>query len=162
MFLQAIEYKRLISETCVAKTNHLQGWDWIVDKLLSAQEIADLGLPGVPGTKTAVHSMAKREGWRYEEVTGVGGRRRVYELPERYRQGLAAGDSGRVVGAITPTGKADARLLALVIRTLDEFVADRRLALQPDKKAAIIALLYDYVQKGADEDDIQSFLKVIG
>lgn len=55
-----------------------------MEELLSAQEIAEKRLPGVPTTKAAVHAMAKREAWYFEERTGVGGTRRVYQIPARY------------------------------------------------------------------------------
>lgn len=57
--------------------------------LLSAAEIASLRLPGLPTTKANVIVRAEKEGWYFEETTGLGGKRRVYELPDRYREGSA-------------------------------------------------------------------------
>lgn len=55
--------------------------------LLSAAEIARLRLPGLPSTKANVISRAEKEDWYFEEMTGLGGKRRVYELPARYQEG---------------------------------------------------------------------------
>lgn len=51
---------------------------------LSAAEIAKLRLPGLPTTKANVLARAQREGWEYEEVTGLGGLRKLFEVPEIY------------------------------------------------------------------------------
>ena len=58
-----------------------------MEKMLSASEIRKLGLLGVPKTKPGIAAMAKREGWRSETRTGLGGTRVVYEVPARYFAG---------------------------------------------------------------------------
>lgn len=61
-------------------------------KLLSASEIAALKLPDLPTTKVAIAARAERERWYSEETTGLGGTRRVYEVPAKYLQSLPTQD----------------------------------------------------------------------
>ena len=59
-------------------------------KHLSAQEIADLQLAGLPADKSNVNRRAKRENWRWTERAGPGGGRlyAISSLPELARQDL--------------------------------------------------------------------------
>lgn len=52
--------------------------------LFTAAEIARMRLPGLPTTKSSILSRAAKEGWRYEEQYGIGGIRKVFEIPEHY------------------------------------------------------------------------------
>lgn len=53
-------------------------------KLYSATEIAKMRLPGFPISRDNVRARAEREGWYCEERKGLGGGRRVYEIPAHY------------------------------------------------------------------------------
>lgn len=135
-----------------------------MNELMSAAEIAALKLPGLPTSKVGVRALAEREGWPSEEKKGVGGTRRVYSLPERYRAGTsyAVPQAAKVAGAITSTGRADPAMLSLAIQAFEEFAESKGVVFTPERKAAIIALLYDYLAKGAGAQDVESFLKVVG
>jgi len=64
------------------------------------------GLPGMPSTERAIQLRATREGWRYQDTSCRGGKRREYHvssLPEQTRVALA-GKSVKV--ALTPVGHA--------------------------------------------------------
>lgn len=123
-------------------------------------------LPGLPTTKSNVISRAEKEGWRYEEQKGIGGTRRAYELPARYlskdgsERHPEADDANKIVGTIVAgSAKVDTELLQLVVRTLKEWTRQRHIELPADKEAALIAVLYDYVSKGATEEELANLLK---
>lgn len=52
--------------------------------LYSATEIAKMKLKGLPNTRANISIRAQKEGWYCEERTGLGGGRRVYEIPAHY------------------------------------------------------------------------------
>lgn len=56
-----------------------------LNKFLTAVEIGKLNIYGLPTTKSAILSRAAKEGWEYREVTGLGGVRKEFKLPKRYR-----------------------------------------------------------------------------
>jgi hypothetical protein len=132
--------------------------------LKTAAEIAALKLPGLPTSKVGVRALAEREGWSFEERKGVGGTRRVYSLPTRYLIGTsyAAPEVAKVAGAITPGGRADPALLGIAIQAFEEFCESKRIVFTAERKAAVIALLYDYLVKGADPHELESFFKAVG
>lgn len=139
-----------------------------VKKLLSASEIAALKLPGLPGTKVGVRNLADREGWRYEERKGVGGTRRVYEVPARYvgqdtaRTSLESPRIGKVVGAIAAgTAKVDTKKLTLAIRALDEWEKERGVKVSEDRRPAVISVLYGFLERG-DDEELAVLLKALG
>ena len=53
-------------------------------KMYSAVEIAEMQIPNLPKTATNIRQRADREGWSFAEETGLGGVRRLYEIPPRY------------------------------------------------------------------------------
>ena len=53
-------------------------------KMYSVTEILELNLPALPKSKPAVTTKARKEGWKFAEETGLGGVRRLYEIPARY------------------------------------------------------------------------------
>lgn len=56
------------------------------DQYFSAAEIADMSLPLLPKSKSAVIKKAEKEAWEYVERTGVGGIRKLYKIPDIYMQ----------------------------------------------------------------------------
>lgn len=137
-------------------------------EMLSASEIAALNIPGIPSTKVAIRAMAEREGWRYEERTGIGGRRRVYELPARFHPFLPGAKEGGsqplqpgVAGTIAGGRKADPVRLSWAVKALEEWSAENGVAINPDRKGAIIAVLYDYLERGAGEAEVTDLLRVL-
>jgi len=140
-----------------------------VKKLLSAAEIAKLGLPDLPTTKVAIAARAERENWHFEERKGLGGTRRVYELPRHYlepetaREAGSRAPQGNVAGTIVAgTAKVDVELLQIAEEAFDEWRRARGLSVDAQRRSAIVALLYDYIAKGADRDEVANMLKVVG
>lgn len=145
-------------------------------KRYTAAEIAGMCLAGLPATKAAIITRATSEGWPYQEKKGIGGTRRLYEVPAKY---FPAGDAdtlasngashqmeptapGKVVGAIAANGKIDAEILKLVVQTLEDWAKERRVEIPSDRKAILITVLYDYALKGADTEEIARLLQAVG
>lgn len=140
-------------------------------KLLSASEIASLKLPGLPTSKVAIISKAQREGWYFEEATGIGGTRRVYELPAKYLpqdSSATAGSSlepphvAKVAGVIAAgSSKVDQNKLALAIRALDEWERERGVKVSEERRPAVISVLYGYLERG-EAEELEVVLKALG
>lgn len=122
-------------------------------------------LPGMPATKVAIVQKAKREGWRYEEATGIGGTRRMYEVPAKYLVGTsyATSETSKVVGTIAAgSAEVDLNLLKLAMRALDEWEKERGLQVSPERRAVVVNFLYNYLRKGGDAGAMDDFLKAVG
>lgn len=65
------------------------------------------------------------------------------------------------VPSIAAGGRADPELLALAVRALEEWAAERHLEIDPKRKGAIISVLYDYLRKGADEQEVENLLTIV-
>lgn len=141
-----------------------------MDKLLSASEIAALKLPGVPTTRAAVNVMAKREGWEYETVTGIGGHRRVFRVPAKYLGGSQSQasaeqfDSAKIAGAVAGgSSQVDVRKLELAIRAVDEWERTRNATIAAERRPAVIAVLYEFlVRSNGQEDALDVVLRALG
>lgn len=126
-----------------------------MSKLLSASEIAALKLPGMPTTKVAILQKAKREGWRYEEATGIGGTRKLYDVPAKYLVGTsyAPSEASNVVGSIAAGSKdVDWEKMDLAMRALSEWEQERGITIEQSRRSAIISVLYDYLVRGEAEE----------
>ncbi|MCW3479703.1 hypothetical protein OL229_09030 [Neisseriaceae bacterium JH1-16] len=140
--------------------------------LYSANEIAGMKLSGLPSSKGKIIERAASEGWYFEERKGIGGTRRVYEIPARYlpteqsqeesAQARPAEQIGKVAGTIVAgSAQIDLEMLQLVEATLEEWLQSRGLRLKPDRRGAIVAVLYDYLAKGASQEDMVRMLKAM-
>jgi hypothetical protein len=139
--------------------------EWKAMKKMTAAEIAALKLDGLPTSKVGVRALADREGWPYEEVKGVGGTRRMYSVPEKYLAvegtSLAAPIAAKVIGAIAAgSSKVDPVKLELAIRALSEWEVERQVKVAEDRRPAVIAILYDYLQN-ADVDGGEEAMAVV-
>lgn len=91
------------------------------------------------------------------------GEERVYTAPAE-KAAPATAEQQRTsyaVPSIAAGGRADPELLALAVRALEEWATERRLEIDPKRKGAIISVLYDYLRKGADEQEVENFLTVV-
>lgn len=137
-------------------------------KLYTAAEIAQKRLPGLPTTKSSILARAAKEGWRYEEQYGIGGIRKVFEVPERYllsapvmpeavsaRQDLAeylTADEGSSQHAAATV--LDESKLALAARIVEEWLDMEKLTLIHRRKGNLIAILYKLVSRYAAPEDV--------
>lgn len=150
---------------------------------LSASEIAKLGLPGLPSTKVAIASRAEREGWPVQAAKGLGGQRRVYQIPDTYlvssKDGSNAGtqvydptggSGGMLLAAADYVAKArkqgevsDAELIREIVLGVERWLEKNDAHPDAERKAALISLLFRYFQTdGAlDEEKMDQLLKAV-
>ena len=144
-------------------------------KLLSASEIAELDLPGVPKTRAGVRTFAERNGWYFEEATGVGGTRRVYRVPTKYlgHENTSSDDpsasSGKekapVAGTVAAgSARVDLRKLDAAIEALARWEATRNVKVPDDRRSAVIAILYDILvaDESISEDRMATVFRAVG
>lgn len=126
------------------------------ESLYSAADIAKMKLPGLPGSKGKVIERADREGWYFEMRTGIGGARKVYEIPPRYLERLAlqegepADQRGEPIKQpdIAAGGAVDPALFKVAVRLTEKMYA-RNPNYDPAMKAEIALLIYNLgVAKG--------------
>jgi hypothetical protein len=147
-------------------------------KLLTAAEIAHMRLPGLPTTKANVLARAEKERWPYEQRSGIGGTRKVFDVPVKYLPPpvVTKTDSritplpvandirrrGQIVGTIAAgTSKVDKELMAIALQALEEFAQERGLTVQHERKGAILAFLYNYLADGGDIEDATELMRAI-
>lgn len=132
-------------------------------------------LPGLPTTKASILSRASKEGWRYEEQYGIGGIRKLFEIPEAYLSkekvsglGLlsACEDIERYFAAHSANeGErnmvVDETRLTIAARVMEEWLAKRPILIDPKRKAAIIAILYKIIVSGGEAPDLVRLLNAI-
>lgn len=140
-------------------------------KLFSASEIAKMGLPGLPMSKAAIIARAASEGWPFEEQKGLGGKRRVYEIPARYVRGQDSGghpDSpeARLHGELKNLKKSvpytDSDLLKGIVIAVERWIAKNHFDDDPERKAALIAALFDIAKNagGLDANKLEDLLRI--
>lgn len=143
---------------------------------MTASTIAALELPGMPKTKVGVRTLAEREGWPYEEMTGVGGKRRVYVVPERLHpaieqhiadtvgeppQPAIARDTPVIGNVVAGSSKVDTVKLELAIRALTEWEVEKGVKVSHERRPAVIAILYDYLQNAPELAEGEKAMAVV-
>lgn len=141
-------------------------------KRFSSAEIAKMGLPGLPTTKAAILARAMSEGWPFEEETGLGGKRRVFEIPARYLRGKEQTEQARdhferldELKQVQQDAKmSDTDLLEAIIEGVERWGKDMGDALTPARKATLISLFYRYFrEEGAvDQGKLGEMLRKVG
>ncbi|CAB3764231.1 hypothetical protein LMG29542_04822 [Paraburkholderia humisilvae] len=123
-------------------------------------------LAGLPTTKARVIERAASEGWYWEERTGLGGRRKVYDVPGRYLAAKSTPEaaqtrSGELLEEATTYIKEqrksgefdDAELIREVVLGVERWLERNKLQPDPEKKAALISLLFKYFKEDQTIDD---------
>ena len=141
--------------------------------LFTAAEIARMRLPGLPTTKSSILSRVAREGWRYEEQYGIGGIRRVFEIPDRYLVAAHGSVVGRMAGQETgrylirhdeaerDAAALDAGMLAEAAQVLEKWDLDERVGLPADEKGRLIAMCYKMLADGVAAGDLSALLAAV-
>lgn len=144
-----------------------------MEKLLSVTEIIALGIPDLPTTKVGMRAFAERAKWEFETATGLGGTKRLYRLPAKYQRyvaGPAVPQQPETVEpepTVTPIGmgqgstRVDAERLEIAIRALAEWEQERGVKVADERRAAVIAILYDYAKDVTGEADGKSMAVVL-
>jgi len=140
-------------------------------QLYSASEIGKMNLPGLPKSKGRVIDRAKAEGWQFEERKDVGGVRRMYEIPEKYLAGTSYSEpvvlqavtqvAGTVAGG---SNRVDTGKLELAITALAGWEQKRNIQITPERRSAVIALLYEYLETHSEEgpEAMERVLRALG
>lgn len=137
-------------------------------------------LNGLPATKGRIIDRARLEGWYSEEQKGLGGTRRVYEIPAKYLAAneppphdevvdlnLIEAQQGKLRQQMAEIGRTTAmnemELLQEVVRGVELWIAKNNLPHDPDKKAALISLLYSYFKPMGqlDQEKLHELLKAV-
>ena len=140
--------------------------------LFTAAEIARMRLPGLPTTKSSILSRAAKEGWRYEEQYGIGGIRKVFEIPEHYLV-LAHGETAGIAayqnaehyrvkrtGAENDiSGSVNTAKLTAAAQVVEKWDSEEKIGMSPDKKSAIIAIFDKILRGGCETADLSHLLK---
>lgn len=140
--------------------------------LFTAAEIARMHLPGLPTTKSSILSRAAKEGWRYEEQYGIGGIRKVFEIPEHYLV-LAHGESAGMAAyqkaeryRVKKTdadsdfpGSVNTAKLTAAAQIVEKWDSEEKIGMSPDKKSTIIAIFYKIMMSGCETADLSYLLK---
>lgn len=141
----------------------------LVEPLYSAVEIAQMELPGLPHSKPGVLARANAEGWRFENRTGVGGTKKMFELPAKYLKLVARGGRKEPAPALVGTvvsgsNKVDLQKLELAITALTNWERKRGVAFDTERRSAVIALLYDYLVLHEDDglEAMDRVLRAVG
>ncbi len=132
-----------------------------------------MNLPGLPKTKPALLARAEKEAWHYETKVGLGGVRKMFAIPPAYLPGYqplppegpaaTKAPTTNVVGTIAAgSAEVDPEMLEAAVIALEEWAQEKGIVIPPDRKAAIIAVLYDYLVKGAGEEEIARFMRAVG
>ncbi|UVS96451.1 hypothetical protein EFP19_12300 [Burkholderia glumae] len=117
---------------------------------------------------------AEREQWPYEEQSGLGGMRRVYEVPERYFSGNETMTEPRdhrideVAGQkvrryLHQNRMTDVELVEQIALGVENWIKNNGLEQNPEKKAALVALLFSYFRdEGAvTTDKLEDMLRKV-
>lgn len=117
-------------------------------KLLSASVIAGMKINGLPETREGLRVKAEREGWYSEEVTGRGGKQKVYAIPARYLGGTessaVAGTSASTADNIVQINTGHQMRLLEIGKAVDLWLLENNRVMDLDKKYVLIELLDSY------------------
>lgn len=144
-------------------------------QLYSAAEIIEMNLPNLPTTKKGILNRADKEGWNFETRIGLGGVRKMFEIPAAYLPGYqplppespskapAAAIAERIASkAMDGEGdKIDPERLAYAISFLEEYLAERNIQIAPDRKSKVVISLYNLMKTNENAEDIRNLLKLV-
>lgn len=92
----------------------------------------------------------------------------MYELPEKYLKAISTNPpaplqaGAQVVGTVAGgTNRVDTVKLELAIRALTEWEAERSIKVPDDRRPAVIAILYDYLQNAPELNEGEKAMAVV-
>ncbi|MFZ6872832.1 hypothetical protein ACO0LF_12265 [Undibacterium sp. Di27W] len=144
-----------------------------MEKLYTAAEIVEMHLPGLPATKRAIQLRADKEHWHYETRVGLGGIRKVYEVPEAYLPNYvplvdrpmpdnAKTSAERVAESAGKAGmKIDTERLAKALQVLDSYLDEKGIAITASRKSEIAVVLYNYLETHGTQEEVAQLLKLV-
>ncbi|WP_080206249.1 DNA-binding protein [Salmonella enterica] len=125
----------------------------------TAQELANLGLPGFPKDKSGINRRANKEGWLRRQranVRGVAYEFHISALPAEAQ--LVLGKPSDVTAA-----PIDMDLLEKLIESIEILLIKKQKKMEPREKAKIIAMLYKACLKSdiIDDEIISNIIELV-
>lgn len=147
-------------------------------ELYAASELAKMDLPGLPKSKAAIIARAESEGWYYEERKGIGGTRRVYEVPAAYYDAKGAQPSAttarrpivfneiagqKIRRHLANTDMGDPHIVEAISLGVRNWIKNNGLQENPEKEAALVALLFSYFRDegGVTQEKLEEMLRKV-
>ncbi|MFZ6713030.1 hypothetical protein [Undibacterium sp. TC9W] len=143
-------------------------------KLYTAAEIVEMKLPNLPSTKRAIQLRAEKEEWHFETKVGLGGVRKVFEIPEAYLPGYKALEPEMATSFAMPNAVRIARAardklgatidverLRHAIRFLEAYLEDNNLSIAIERKSEIIVVLYNYLETHNSKEEVAQLLNLV-
>lgn len=136
----------------------------LINRLYTAAEIASMNVPGLPTSKPNILARAKNENWYFETRTGVGGRRKVFQIPAHYfsHSVIPLLNSQSALGSVKPENdQIDSKRLTLALTHVEQFYKEQGSTITPTRKSEIVVILYHYMKGNSDSTEVQNFLKLL-
>jgi hypothetical protein len=155
-------------------------------KLYTAAEIATMNLPGLPTTKKAILTRADKEKWLYETKIGLGGVRKMFEIPAYYQPGYKPYADEQLVirpktksseqgaaaiiecadqianQAVNKLGSTiDPHRLSQAIQLVEAYLAENKMQVSPERKSQVVIVLYNFLKSSHAKEEIEQFLKLV-
>lgn len=102
----------------------------------TAAELANMKLVGLPSTKGKIIAVAERQSWSYAEVSGKGGKRRVYTPPTEVLEAIRQ-KAAEQLAAIAPVKPAE--LPAVIAPTHRHYTSDQ--VLKGDARKGVLDMI---------------------
>lgn len=150
-------------------------------KLFTAAEIAAMNLSDLPSSTRGIQLRAKKEDWFFETRIGLGGVRKMYEIPALYLPGyvspsannqtLREMDEAQIaknasavaenVATAYEGGHIDAATLANAIEIVDTYLLDSKKQLSKQRRGEVIVVIYNYLVGNKEASALQELLKMV-
>lgn len=150
------------------------------DKLYTAAEISAMKLPGLPTTKPSLLARAEKEDWYFEVRLGLGGRRKVFKIPELYLPGfvppgtdnptmrerqeafIEQGAERIASNAVNAMGEqVDPERLALAITYVDTYLLDHKIHLSTNRRSEIIVVVYNFLKGNTGQMEVNNLIRLV-
>lgn len=133
----------------------------------SASELESLRLPGLPTSRVAIRSRAEKESWSFVESKGLGGTKRLYELPTELRTALAMrvavdaplSASTAVASTVMHAGLTDRQRCAASARKGVLAALDRLTSASGISREAAMTTLLTQAKLGQLEEQLETMLR---
>ncbi|MFZ6775834.1 hypothetical protein ACO0LD_03310 [Undibacterium sp. Ji83W] len=143
-------------------------------KLYTAAEIVEMKLPNLPSTKRAIQLRAEKEEWHFETRVGLGGIRKMFEIPEAYLPGYVPMldrvgkkrvgiDVDRIASVAKDKlgEKLDLNRLKRAMQFLERYLDENNVTITVERKSEIIGVLYNYMETHGSDEDVAQLLKLV-
>lgn len=149
-------------------------------KLFSAAEIASMNLPDLPSTTRGIQLRAKKEEWLYESKIGLGGVRKLYQIPPLYLPGYEPPNANNKTmreyqdESIRTTAErvakdasqqfgdqVDQERLALAITYVDSYMLDHKINLGANRRSEIIVVVYNFLKGNTGQMEVNNLIRLV-